>query len=193
MQASGFSGVVADEASGHAALAKVGAGTLILSGASTYTGGATISSGVLELAHGDPMYEVYDAAETGAITLAGGTLQLDAPGQQLNNAVTIPSGSTGAINVHASQGAEFAGPLTVNGALTLTSDMGGDAFLEVSAASRTGSLTLDGIGGFTVHDDNGELSSFLSTAASVTASQGAILRVQSVLGGEMFERSLRLL
>jgi len=58
-----FSGVI----SGAGSLAKVGTGTLTLSGANSYSGGTTVSQGTLALGASEVL------ANTGALTLSGGT------------------------------------------------------------------------------------------------------------------------
>jgi fibronectin-binding autotransporter adhesin len=63
--ASTFSGVI----SGSGALTKQGAGTLTLSGNNSYTGGTTISDGVLALGSADAV------GTSGTISFGGGTLQ----------------------------------------------------------------------------------------------------------------------
>ena len=60
-----FSGMIKN-GSGTAALAKIGTGTLTLSGASTYSGGTTVSAGTLVLGN-------RTALGTGTVTLAGDT------------------------------------------------------------------------------------------------------------------------
>ena len=57
----------------------VGAGTLVLSGVNTYTGGAGVSSGVLQVTNDS-------SVGTGTVTLSGGTFQAGAAGLSFTNA-----------------------------------------------------------------------------------------------------------
>ncbi len=71
---------------GTAALAKTGAGTATLSGTNTYSGGTTVTAGTLAVSGGAAL------ADTGAVTVNGGTLSLSA-GSETVGAVTMFSGS----------------------------------------------------------------------------------------------------
>jgi fibronectin-binding autotransporter adhesin len=70
-----YSGVIADHASGSGTLAlvKTGSGTQTLGGANTYTGGTTVGEGTLTL---DYTTVASKLADTGVLTLGGGTLNL---------------------------------------------------------------------------------------------------------------------
>ncbi len=59
--------VIEEEESTSGALEKIGAGTLVLSGTNSYSGGTTISAGTLEVGNSE-------ALGSGTVTLAGGTL-----------------------------------------------------------------------------------------------------------------------
>lgn len=89
-----------------AAIVKAGTGTLTLKGASTYTGGTTVSAGTLVVA---------DAAAvgTGSVTLAGGRLEV-ASGVTFGNTVVF----TGTGNLISGNGT-FSSPLTVGTGVTL--------------------------------------------------------------------------
>ena len=65
-----ISGIIANGAGGTVALTKSGAGTLTLSGANTYSGGTTISGGILKLDNAAALNTTL-----GTIKMTGGTLQ----------------------------------------------------------------------------------------------------------------------
>lgn len=70
-----ISGIISEDGSARA-LTKSGAGTLTLSAANTYTGGTTITGGVVELSNGD-------ALGTGLIEIEAKTLKNQPPNSQL--------------------------------------------------------------------------------------------------------------
>ena len=76
-----YSGVIADGATGMT-LTKTGAGTQILSGASTFTGTTTVSGGILQFAKPTALYSNSTASWTAAniIVNSGGTLALNVGG-----------------------------------------------------------------------------------------------------------------
>ena len=88
-----FAGTIA----GPGGLTKTGPGTLILTGASTYTGGTEIDAGTLQLGAGGSL------ASTGVLLMTGGTFDLNGNDQTLAGL----SGSGGAITLGS-------GDLTVN-------------------------------------------------------------------------------
>ena len=83
---------------GSGALTKTGAGTVILSGANTYSGGTTISAGTIEVANNT-------AFGSATVTLNGGTVQAGAAGLSISNAFAVNS-TNGTVR-HASQYADF--------------------------------------------------------------------------------------
>ena len=78
-----FSGLVEDIVGG--ALAKIGGGTLTLSGSNSYTGGTTITAGTLVVSN-----KTGSGTGTGAVTVNGGTL---GGSGTLSGAVTVNSGA----------------------------------------------------------------------------------------------------
>ncbi len=82
---------------GTGGLTQSGTGTTILSGANTYTGTTTISAGVLQLGASNRL------ADTSAVDIAGGTLNLNANSEKIgnltfSNSATIDFGSTATSN-----------------------------------------------------------------------------------------------
>jgi len=84
----GFTATVNGAISGSGALAKTGAGTLVLTASNTYSGGTTLTAGTLQLASANAL-----GATAGSLTVNAGTLDLN------GNSATVGtlSGSTGAV------------------------------------------------------------------------------------------------
>ncbi len=76
-----FSGVIRNTG-GSLALAKVGNGTLTLTGNNSYSGGTTVSQGTLAV--GSPTPTAVNPLGTGAVTLGGGTLRLSGQAAMFN-------------------------------------------------------------------------------------------------------------
>ncbi len=79
---------IGDGSGGATSLVKSGTGTWILTGTSAYTGGTTISDGMLKLSGGNNRL-----ATTGAITISGGVLDLDANSQTTTGTVRFQGGT----------------------------------------------------------------------------------------------------
>jgi len=101
--------------SGTGNVTKAGAGILTLSGANTYTGTSTISAGTLILSH-------ITALGTGAVTVNGGTLDLNATAiGQIANVITVTSGLV--IGGAAASAAPTSGTVAVTTVLTGAADL----------------------------------------------------------------------
>jgi len=96
-----ISGVVAGSGS---AITKTGAGTLILSGANTHSGGTTLSAGMVEIQNNS-------ALGTGTATLAGVTLQVGGADLTITNNIVAQAGTTSTLNNNAKN-------LTINGSIS---------------------------------------------------------------------------
>jgi autotransporter-associated beta strand protein len=146
-------------------LTKAGAGTMVLSGANTYTGATTVSAGVLNIQNA-----------TGLGTVAGGTTVSNGATLQLQGGITVGSealnirgtgagGQTGAL-VNVSGTNNYGGLLTLAGATTLSSDSG--TLNLTNAGTITGAtfgLTLTGSG-------NGNIASIIGTTTGSLTKSG---------------------
>ncbi|WP_443969467.1 autotransporter-associated beta strand repeat-containing protein [Sphingobium sp. CR28] len=122
----GFVTTIAAGLTGAAQLVKTDAGTLVLTGSNSYTGGTLISGGVLSAASDSFLGDV-----AGAVTIDGGTLQLT--GASSANLRTYILGANG-------------------GAIDITSAATSNGVLN--ALSGSGGLTKLGAGTFVLHGDN---------------------------------------
>jgi fibronectin-binding autotransporter adhesin len=123
-----FSGVIA----GTGSVVKQGSGSFSLAGLNTYGGRTTVSAGTLVLGSGTAL------ADTSALTVSGGTLDLAASTEAVG-AVTLTSGSI--INGSLSSGTSYAVQ-----AGTVSASLLGSAALTKSG---TGTVTLSGTNSYT--------------------------------------------
>jgi autotransporter-associated beta strand protein len=82
-----LSGVVSDGDS-PGTLAMLGPGTLVLSGANTYSGGTQVSAGTLQISGAGTL-----GASCGSTTLSGGVLDLGGTTQTQNGGLTLTGGT----------------------------------------------------------------------------------------------------
>jgi len=126
----GFTATIAAELTGAAGLEKTDLGTLVLTGANSYTGGTLISGGVLSVANdsflGDP---------GGAVTIDGGTLQLT--GANAPNLHTYNLGANGGA-------IDITNAATANGVLNGMSGGGGLTKLGAGSLALSGENTYTG-------------------------------------------------
>ncbi|NBR10540.1 MAG: hypothetical protein EBT98_12995, partial [Opitutaceae bacterium] len=129
-------GTLGAKLTGTTGFTKTGNGVLTLSGANTYTGGTTVNAGTLTAGSAT-------AFSTGAVTIAGGFLDLG--GQTIANNVTIAGGELtgGAINAGQVTLASGSISATLTGSGTLTKSGTGTFTLE-SANTYAGGTNLSG-------------------------------------------------
>jgi fibronectin-binding autotransporter adhesin len=127
-----YPGVLQDGAGGGAlSLVKSGAGTLVLSGNNTFTGGIALNAGTLVIGKNN-------ALGSGTLTAGGGTLQAASNGTiTVGNAVSLNA----ALNVAGANSFTLSGPITGSGGLI----KGGSSTLTLShAESLAGPITVNG-------------------------------------------------
>ena len=145
-----FAGVIGNSAGGNTALTQSGTGAWTLSGANTYTGATTVSSGFL-IVNGNQSAAtgVFDVASGatlggsgtigGATTISGSHSPGNSPGiQTFNNGLTYNSGSTFVWELTAStstgRGTTFDG-VNVTGALSINSGAISDLIFNAAGSS----------------------------------------------------------
>ena len=88
-----FAGAISDDGFEQGKLVQNGTGTVILTGANSYSGGTTVNAGILELAHATN--GVIDAAGYGTVTLKGGELRTNVTGtSEFANGLVFSGGTT---------------------------------------------------------------------------------------------------
>ena len=170
--ANNLSTTVSGTISGNA-LAKVGTGTLILSGANTYTGGTTISGGTIAAAH--ETGGVVDALGTGAVVLDGGKLRVDVTAD-LQNSITFNADKTSTLSASTGQTVTLTNSVTLGANAVAqfgsTTDTGTIVYAAGATADPTSSIV---VAGGTLQDSGSSLVGLTFAAASTTVNSGAVL------------------
>ncbi len=188
----GDGGTISGVISGANVLTKLGGGILTLTGANTYSGGTTVTAGTL-IAGGST------ALGSGAVTVAGGTLDLGT--SSLANTITLSSGSLAGSQLNGDklvlQGGEVTG-VVASGALSMagsgtvtlsgsntyaggTTISAGTLVLNNANALGTGAVTLSG-GNLDVKGQTLAKNITLAADSSITASGGTISGIISGAG-----------
>ncbi|MEO6477244.1 autotransporter-associated beta strand repeat-containing protein [Luteolibacter sp.] len=155
-----YAGVIIDGTGGALSLTKTGTGTLTLSGTNTYTGGTTLSRGILSIGSDANIGFVPVSASAGNIVLNGGTLSA-------NNSFTLSSNRGIALGPTSGSGSG-----TIDVAATRTLSYGG---IMADNGSGSGSLVKSGTGILT-------LSSTASTYTGGTSVASGLLNVTATTG-----------
>jgi autotransporter-associated beta strand protein len=167
----GAGNVVVADAINTGSLTKDGTGVLTLSGVNTYTGGTTISGGILKIANNDNNL----GGTPGTLTFNNGTLQFGATGITISGSrpVTITS-SGGFMDIASGNTGTIAGVIGGGGTLTKT----GTGTLKLSSTANTFTGNLN-INGGTLELGNGDLYSggFTYTGGTITINGAANLQV----------------
>jgi fibronectin-binding autotransporter adhesin len=151
---------------GSGALSKTGSGTLVFSGANSYTGLTTVSAGVLNIQNATGL----GTTASGTTVSSGATLQLQGGitvgAEALTVSGTGASGQNGAL-VNTGGTNNYGGLLTLGAATTISSDSG--TLNLTNAGTITGAtfgLTLTGSG-------NGSVSSVIGTTSGTLTKSGS--------------------
>lgn len=161
-----FSGAISDGgASGTLALTKNGTGTWRVTGSNSYTGGTTVSAGVLEIGHNS-------ALGTGSVSLGAGTLRAVGADREIANSLVVGNPAS---TIDGDFHLTIAGSVTqANGSRTLSVNGSGGLTLagpvyiaESTLVGRTLTFAGDGVTAVT---------GVISNAASATAFNNAVTK-----------------
>jgi fibronectin-binding autotransporter adhesin len=173
---------VSGSLAGDGALIKIGSGTLTLSGVNSFLGGVTASDGTLALGQ-------TTAAGAGLITLAGGTLWLNASGDPANygNAVNVATASTIVVSGSGNKNQSADGSWSGNAPLSLNVGSTGTFSFRGNIQGYSGTITLTGAGSLRFYDatTGSSVAAFdLGTGSGVIYTRaGGTYALGSVTGG----------
>ncbi|HOM18582.1 MAG TPA: autotransporter-associated beta strand repeat-containing protein, partial [Thermoguttaceae bacterium] len=155
--------------SGTGSITKTAGGTLILSGANTYTGQTTVSQGVLRITHGSALGAGDGTAATGTTVSSGARLELTDGITVANEALQLAGdgGGQGALR-NASGTNTWAGPISLTAGSRI--DIVGGSTLTISGNVSLGSNSLVVRGG-----GNATISGQLSGSGNLTLTDGGVL------------------
>jgi fibronectin-binding autotransporter adhesin len=163
----GYTAAIDAALGGSAALVKTDAGTLVLTGTNSYTGGTVISGGTLRISSDS---NLGDAA--GSLSLGGGTLNTAA---DISTARAVGLTGSGTFLTDAATTLTLAG--TVSGAGSLTQDGGGTLVLS-GTGTHTGATNV-GAGTLLVNGD------YAGAPGATTVAAGASLGGTGTIGGNV--------
>jgi autotransporter-associated beta strand protein len=123
------------EAGGSRAISKTGAGTVILSGTNTFSGGVTLGAGTVSISSDANL-----GAASGAIRFNGGTLEVT---QNVTGSRAVTMTGAGTFDVALGKTIQESGAVTGNGALSLINY--GTLILSGSGSNGTGTTNIMGI------------------------------------------------
>ncbi len=191
------------------AITKIGSGTLILSGANTYTGVTTVNGGTLKLGASNCLPNA-SAVSIAAARLDVGTFNDTAGTLAVTAAATINVGSGGTLAFAGGSPADWTGTLNITGAFVSNASIRFGTSGAGLTPAQVGLISINGVSGAASLNSSGYLTaasalralpdtsytSWASTNASGTTSaqdqdnDGVLNAVEYVLGGDVLTNDL---